>query len=132
MIGVVFMQPSRRIFVIDDEPNIRNFLSRALDVKGFEVVAFSDAESFLNSAEIDNYALGLIDLNLPAKHGASVADFLRQRKINIPLIAMSGFIGSSTDSRTWDKDTLLDCGFTDTMEKPIGLAKLYKKIETYI
>jgi len=126
------VKKAKRIFVIDDEQDLRDFITHALRLYGFEVVGFPDAESVLKHADMASFSLGLVDLNLPRKHGATVADTLRSRGIDIPLIAISAYIGDNLDSKTWDRETLLDCGFTDTMEKPLTAKELYEKVSALI
>ena len=126
------MAKPKRIFIIDDEREFCEFVAQALQLRGFKVVMFFDAESALKHPDIGSFSLGLVDLNLPHKHGATVADALRSRGIDIPLIAMSAYISKNLDSKSWDRETLMDCGFSDTMDKPVAMKELYSKVAAFI
>src|SRR3954451_1683004 len=61
-----------RVLVIDDEPDIRRFISRALLGHGFEVDCAPDGERGLALAQTGRYQLVLLDLLLPDANGVSV------------------------------------------------------------
>src|SRR4051812_31881706 len=60
------------VLVIDDEPDIRRFLSRALIGHGFFVDCAPDGSSGVALAKTGRYQLVVLDLLLPDEHGVSV------------------------------------------------------------
>jgi CheY-like chemotaxis protein len=60
------------VLVIDDEPDIRRFLSRALVGHGFFVDCAPDGSSGVALAKTGRYQLVVLDLLLPDEHGVSV------------------------------------------------------------
>lgn len=112
------MSDSPQILILDDEPNIRVTLSRALEIEGYRAVvaqSVDEAEALLESAEP---SLGLFDVKLPDGDGIELLQSLRQRGRDLPVIVMSGH-GSIDDAVR-----AIQIGATDYLEKPIGQDRL--------
>jgi CheY-like chemotaxis protein len=58
-----------KILVIDDEPVIRQFVSRVLSEEGHEVEAVGNAEDALKRIESKRYSLILLDIKMPGISG---------------------------------------------------------------
>ena len=82
---------NKHILVVDDDPNIRRFLSESLRLRGYEVHSFEDAETAL--AELDNYdfSLALLDILLPGTNGLQLCRQLRgnPKTSELPIIMMT-------------------------------------------
>jgi len=61
-----------RVLVVDDEPRIVNFVSRALSAQGFGVDGAHDGLRALQLARSGRYELVVLDLLLPGLDGESV------------------------------------------------------------
>ncbi|MDP9119312.1 MAG: response regulator, partial [Actinomycetota bacterium] len=61
-----------RVLVVDDEPRIVNFVSRALAAEGFQVDGAHDGIRALELASTGSYELVVLDLLLPHHDGMSV------------------------------------------------------------
>jgi CheY-like chemotaxis protein len=78
------------ILVVDDEQPIRELVTRVLERRGHRVIACSNAASALEAAgPVD---LLLVDLVLPEVNGRELAETLRKRWPNLPVILMSGYL----------------------------------------
>ena len=83
------------ILVVDDEDLIRSLVQRVLERRGYTVVACQTAEEAL--AQTAPFDLLLVDLILPEMDGRELAQALRLRWPNLPVVLMSGYLSSDTE-----------------------------------
>jgi DNA-binding NtrC family response regulator len=105
---------SRRILVVDDEPNIRTTLARSLDLEGFDVSVAEDAVSAVAAAAELSPDLVLLDLRLPDHDGLWVIEQLNLFKHPPPVVMMSGHGSVETALKA------IRLGAIDFLEKPIA------------
>ena len=67
-----------RIYVIEDDDNIRDLIHIALEGFGYEVSAFESAEEALERIEEDRPALAVFDLMLPGMDGLTAIKKIRK------------------------------------------------------
>ncbi len=85
----------KRILVIDDEPDVRTFLSGILKAEGYEVILAGDGEEGIATAKRQRPDLVSLDLAMPAQTGT---DFYRRLVKeadlkDVPVIVVSGLAG---------------------------------------
>lgn len=68
---------TKRILIVDDEPNIVVSLEFLMKREGFEVAVASDGEAALRSVEDRQPDLVLLDIMLPKKNGFEVCQAIR-------------------------------------------------------
>ncbi|MBI3271890.1 MAG: response regulator [Planctomycetes bacterium] len=68
----------RRILVIDDEPDIRDFMKTLLSATGYEVYTAGDATRGIDLAQSLPFDLVLLDIALPDRDGVSLMRELRE------------------------------------------------------
>ena len=103
---------THRVLIVEDDKAIRTILSLALTDNGFLCQVAGDGEEAFQALKESTFDLVLIDLMLPGKNGAEVAWKARQEGMNGPIIAVSAQLS------LWNHDDLVDCGFTNFLEKP--------------
>jgi two-component system phosphate regulon response regulator PhoB len=86
------MSKTKRILIVDDEPDARAYLKAILDEEGYETITASDGEEALNKAQENPPHLILLDLMMPKKSGIK---FLHEIKIDeqlkkVPIVVVSG------------------------------------------
>ncbi|MDP4946006.1 response regulator [Alishewanella sp. SMS8] len=86
---------TKRILIIDDEPEVRNAIRRALRPCGFDIISASDgfqAGVKILSAKPD---LVTLDLSMPGLDGYEVLQFIRQQPemSHIKIVVISGLSG---------------------------------------
>lgn len=114
------------LLIIDDDPGIRDLLSRYLSEQGYQVSAVGDAQemdSFLSTG--DNIDLVILDLMLPGEDGLSIAKRLRTSH-NLPIIMLS--------ARGEDIDRIvgLEVGADDYLPKPFNPRELLARIRAVL
>jgi two-component system, cell cycle sensor histidine kinase and response regulator CckA len=82
-----------RILLVDDEPQVRESVKRLLVGQGYTVVEASHANDAMRiydaaPSEID---LVLTDVTMPGMSGYDLAEHLRAREPNLPVVLMSGY-----------------------------------------
>jgi signal transduction histidine kinase/GGDEF domain-containing protein len=113
-----------RILVVDDEKEIREFLSKALTrIAGFRVQMAEDGEDALKKIDQDKLDLILTDLKMPKMDGLKLITEIAKTKPEILTILMTGYgtIDSALEA--------MKRGASDYLTKPINLDELVLRIQ---
>ena len=78
------------ILVVDDEPSIRQLVTRVLERNGHRVIACQGAAEALTVTE--PFDLLLVDLVLPEVDGRELTERIRERQPELPVVLMSGYL----------------------------------------
>ena len=124
--------PEPVIHIVDDDPAIRDSVSLLLKSAGFESRAYASAEDFLSSYKASRPGCLLLDIRMPGMNGLDLQEELSSRRINTPVIIMTG------DGDVPAAVRAMKAGSLDFIEKPfdhqflldlvkIGLAKDMKQ-----
>lgn len=121
---------NKQILVVDDDANIRRFLSESLRLHGYEVHSFADAESALEELENFHFDLALLDILLPGTNGLQLCRQLRSlpQSKDLPIIMMTAFYKQADHIR----DAREQYGATDYLLKPFAVKALHEKIHNLI
>src|SRR5580698_45448 len=83
--------PSRgEIFVVDDDPAVRETLSLVLSAGGYEVICFADGAALLAVARSRTPACILLDVHIPGKSGLDILRELHGEDYPAPIFMISG------------------------------------------
>ncbi len=116
-------QRALRVFVIDDDEDIREVLSQVLTARGYLVdTAAGGSEALARLRSGPPPALILLDLRMP---GMSGWEFRREQRrdpaiADIPVVILSGGAGSPMERMTLDA--------ADVLYKPVDLDELTRKV----
>lgn len=109
-----------RILIAEDEALVRQGIVALLDPEVDEIVEVSDGELALHLIKTEKFDLALIDIGLPLRTGLDVLKEIRQRKIDIKVIILTGdtqryspkdIYQAGADAfvyKTFDAETFLD------------------------
>ena len=78
------------VFIIDDDPAIRDSLSLLLGLHGYRTLVFADATGFLNTYRPDWYGCILLDMRMPHMDGLTLQRELTARDCCLPVIIITG------------------------------------------
>lgn len=109
------------ILIIDDEPQIRKFLSIALRAQGYDILVAENGLKGLEILATQGADLLILDLGLPDMDGKDVLVELRQWS-TVPVIVLSARFDEQ------QKVMLLDSGANDYMTKPFSIQELSARI----
>lgn len=115
-----------RILVVDDEPEIRDFIVRALAADGYEADAARNGADGLRLAEAGRYSLVILDLVMPETDGRTVLARLRRERPGQPVLVLSCVSDVAT------KVDCLDLGAQDYLTKPFALAELLARVRVQL
>jgi len=84
--------PGHRVLVVDDDPDILDYLTSFLEDQGFEVRTAASAVTALSALEGGRPDVVLIDVLMPGKSGLDLLVRLRRdpRWSDIPLVVVTG------------------------------------------
>lgn len=114
-------EPSTRVLIIEDEPEIRRFLRVSLSEHGYLTLEAGEGGEGLTMAAAERPDLVILDLGLPDMDGMDVAKRIREWS-KVPIIILSAR-GQETD-----KVTALDSGADDYLTKPFGVQELLARM----
>ncbi|HEY1142883.1 MAG TPA: PAS domain-containing protein [Sphingomicrobium sp.] len=90
------MTNAETILVIDDDPDVRAFISESLEELGFRVYQANDGKSGLSAFAAESPDLVVLDFIMPGLSGADVASRILSKQPQQPILFVSGY--SETDS----------------------------------
>ncbi len=85
-----------KILVIDDDPDVREFISESLAEQGYDVYQANDGKSGLSAFAAEKPDLVVVDFIMPGLSGADVASRILSTHPDQPILFVSGY--SETDS----------------------------------
>src|SRR3974390_1117203 len=78
------------IFVVDDDPAVRDTLSMVLSAGGYDVICFADGAALLAGARTSTPACILLDVHIPGKSGLDILRELHGEDYPAPIFMISG------------------------------------------
>ena len=107
--------PAKKILIVDDEPDILEFLQYNLKKEGYEVVTASDGKQALTVAENEQPHLIVLDIMMPELDGVETCRILREKKAfsNTPIAFLTA------RDEDFSQIAALDIGGDDYITKPI-------------
>ena len=121
------MPISRKILIVDDDPNLRDALREQLSLlEEFEAVVAENGSKGVEAARAGQVDLAIMDVGLPDIDGREAVRILRRNGFKSPIIMLTGH---DTDS-----DTILglESGANDYVTKPFRFAALLARIRTQL
>lgn len=114
------------IYLIDDEPAIRDSLSVLLGTVGWEIKSFDSARAFQESVGELHQLCGcmLLDIRMPGKNGLTLLDEWKQQGLAIPVIIMTGHANIDLCRRAFKT------GAFEFLTKPIDANLLFDVVGT--
>jgi FixJ family two-component response regulator len=90
------------IAVIDDDAAVRNSLKFSLEVDGYMVRTFADADEFLRASDAANCRCLIVDQHMPRQTGLELVAALRRRGVATPVLLMSGRVTPALTRQAMD------------------------------
>jgi len=117
-----------KIFIIEDDENIREIVVYALNSAGFDACGFENGKEFSSAIKAGLPALVLLDIMLPEEDGLSILKSLRNsaNTEKLPVIMLT-----AKDSE-YDKVKGLDMGADDYVSKPFGVMELISRVNAVL
>ena len=119
---------TKTIYIVEDEPDIRETLAYNLSQEGFKVSEFSDAESCLNKIQKKKPDLLLLDLMLPGMSGLDLCKEIRA-DINLKNLAI---IMLTAKGEEVDRIIGFELGADDYVTKPFSVRELILRVKVIL
>jgi len=119
---------SKKILLIEDEPDIRKTLEYNLSREGYGVISTSSLAEGRNSLESNSFSLILLDLMLPDGSGLDLCREIKSDKIfsSIPIIILT-----AKDDEV-DKIVGFELGADDYVTKPFSVRELILRVKAVL
>ncbi len=120
------MSTDPTVFVVDDDPAMRQSLRWLLQSVGLSVDTFATAEEFLTSYRPEARGCLLLDVRMPGLGGLGLQDELNRREVHLPVIIITAFAEVPMAVRA------LKGGASDFLEKPFSDEVLIERVKDAI
>jgi len=117
--------PAQRILIAEDEVALRDFITRNLRARGFEVVEAGNGLEALAQWEREQPHLLILDIMMPRMDGLEVCRRVREQSAT-PIIVLTALDSES------DKVAALDLGADDYLTKPFGVEELLARVRAVL
>jgi FixJ family two-component response regulator len=105
---------SPTVFLVDDDPGVRDALSLLISLKGLRPAVFGSAEDFLAVYDTSWRGCLLTDLKMPGLSGLELQALLKERGVTLPVVVLTAH-GDVATTRAALKN-----GALDFLEKPVN------------
>jgi two-component system OmpR family response regulator len=115
-----------RVLVVDDEPEVLNLVTSALEFANFEVVGVPNSTSAIELALNQQFDAGVFDVMLPDFGGFTLVERLRAKESKLPVLFLTA------------KDTITNklqgfaVGGDDYLVKPFAVEELIARVNALI
>jgi two-component system response regulator MprA len=117
---------SSRILLADDDRAIRESVTRALELEGYDVTAVTNGVAALDAAATRAPDALVLDVMMPTLDGLAVCRQLRTRGDHSPILILTARTEVS------DRVSGLDAGADDYLPKPFSLEELLARIRALL
>lgn len=116
------------ILLVEDDPMIRNLLSRRLMISGYTVLTATDGAQAVQCARVDRPELIVMDMGLPVLNGWQATHRIRSMPVtrSIPIIALTAYAMKE------DRMKCLAVGCNEYETKPVDFTRLLDKIRALL
>src|SRR3954471_884197 len=111
-----------RVLIADDDRAIRDALSRALALEGYDVVQANDGNTALSLIEATQPDVAILDVMMPNIDGLTVCRVLRAERNRLPVLMLT------PTTETPRRVAGLDAGADDYLAKPFDLDELLARL----
>src|SRR5437763_3532326 len=120
------MHEGARVLVVDDDPQLREALTRALELDGYQVTTASNGAKALESIGASRPDVMVLDVMMPYVGGLDVCRTLRERKDRLPILVLTA------RDEVGDRVAGLDAGADDYLTKPFALEELRARLRALL
>lgn len=111
-----------KIYLVDDDPAVRDSLALLLEEEKYEVHAYESADAFLTAAQPEWRGCAIVDLRMPAKDGLALQEEMAELGLLLPVVFLTGHGDIPATVRA------MKGGAVDFLTKPVKAATLVASI----
>ena len=114
-----------KILLAEDDDSLRNFLTRALERAGYDVVSCPDGETAVDNLD-QVFDLLLTDIVMPGIDGIEVARIAAQRQPQLRIMFITGFAAVALSARDQAP------AGAKVLSKPVHLREIVAEVERMV
>jgi len=111
------------VYIVDDDPAVRESISMLLGVANYKTVSFSSAKGFLEVCSDDMRGCVILDVDMPEMNGQRLQQELLRRDIHLAIIFLSGKGSIQMSANT------IRAGAIDFLTKPVHGSVLLERVQ---
>jgi two-component system response regulator MprA len=120
------MSSGARVLVVDDDPQLREALTRALELDDYRVATAANGAQALEAISAQRPDVVVLDVMMPYVGGLDVCRTLRERKDRLPILVLTA------RDEVGDRVAGLDAGADDYLTKPFALDELRARLRALL
>src|SRR4051812_6420558 len=120
------MTEGARVLVVDDDPQLREALTRALQLDDYQVSTANNGAQALEAISQSRPDVVVLDVMMPYVGGLDVCRTLRERRDRLPILVLTA------RDEVGDRVAGLDAGADDYLTKPFALEELRARLRALL
>src|SRR5262249_3926836 len=124
--GILDDMGSYRVLLAEDDRAVRESVSIALSLEGYQVLEAADGVTALTLAERERPHAILLDVAMPRLTGLQVCEVLRAKEDRVPILIISAHVEID------DRVAGLDAGADDYVTKPFGMEEVLARLRALL
>lgn len=117
------MEPAPTVFVVDDDPEVRDSLRRLVASVGLAIESYPTAQDFLDNLDVARSGCVIADIRMPGLSGLELQEKLAERNSLLPVIILTGYGEVPTAVRAMKQ------GAFDFIEKPYSSQRVLDAVQ---
>jgi FixJ family two-component response regulator len=118
--------PDTPVFIVDDDPSVRETLVLLLNIEGYAAQSFGDGAAFLEAVRSVSPACVILDLHLPGESGFDILRKLSTDRVAAPILVISGVADIATAVAA------MKYGALDFLEKPFSSDAIVDRVRAAV
>ena len=114
-----------KVLVVEDNPLNMELVIEILLARGFTVHEAINGEDAIRKADVENYDLILMDIELPGIDGVEVTKILKAKNKKTPVVALTSY------AMKGDRVRFLAAGFDEYLPKPLDITDFLNRLDKY-
>jgi DNA-binding response OmpR family regulator len=119
---------SKRILVVDDEPDVVSVFKMMLEMNGYEVDAYQDPSLALSNFKPNSYGLLILDIRMPTMNGFELYKNMRNIDNKVEVCWPTLFIVENKDTTTTNVNSINVYFFVNHLSHPLIILHITGKI----
>lgn len=119
----MIMPSGYTVFIVEDDPSVRDSLGLLLGLHGYTVALYASAENFLDVMQPDWRGCALLDIRMPGMNGLTLQQRMLESGCTLPVVIMTAH-GDVDSARTAFRSRAVDF-----LEKPLDHEKMLLAVQ---
>ena len=115
-----------KVLVAEDNIINQQLIEALFDKRKIEIIIVENGKLAVQESEKEKFDIIFLDINMPVMDGIEACKLIKEKKPNIPLIALTA------NALPGDREKYLSIGFDGYLSKPINMKELDKILDNYL